>query len=109
MKELVRSLHGLADNADISRSQMTSIRRLYLEAMPYYKTFHFAYNYKALEGLIWALKASRHTRWVLPSFVVLSITQVMTQQGSFLLATNVLKNHLIINSLRGSTPPKLEN
>ena len=39
LKDLVRSLHGLADNADISRAQMTSIRRLYLEARLYYKIY----------------------------------------------------------------------
>ena len=52
-KELVRSLHGLADNADISRAQMTSIRRLYLEARIDYD-IHSSYH-KALEGLLQAL------------------------------------------------------
>ena len=66
LKDLVRSLHGLADNADISRAQMTSIRRLYLEARLYYKISHLFYH-KAPEGLLWALRASRHTRWELPN------------------------------------------
>ena len=67
LKDLVRSLHGLAADADITRAQMTSIRRLYLEARIDYD-IHLFYH-KALEGFLQALRASRHTLWALRSCV----------------------------------------